>query len=362
MPKIVDYQIYKLDIPLKRPFVTSIRSSKSLKGIVCEVILADGQVGFGESAENVKLTGESRADMSRFIKDFFDEHLNGEAEDILLSLQSFANHSAARYGMEIAILDAVAKDEDEEISSELGIDVKTRQLMNDTTISLMDSAATIRETKRVLAAGYQRIKFKVGHGNSEIQRILQLADVIPANISVRIDPNQSWNYQEALDAIQAFDESSLQVEFIEQPFNLLMVDKMKQLALKTNIPIIADESVFTLEDAKRVIENGYGTAINIKLIKCGGPLEAIEIANFAKRKGINCLLGCTTESNIALTTAAYLSAGLDNVKYNDLDGLDYIVDTPFSGGIIDQNGEIEIPKQQNGLGISIAKQQYLTKY
>ena len=364
MSKIVGYQICKLDIPLKRPFVTSIRSSKSLKGILCKIRLDDGQIGFGESAENIKLTGETREDMYRFTKDFFEEHLNQDTEETLLSLQGFTNHVAARYGMETAILDAASKNNATEISVELGIPVTERIMENDTTISILNSEETVAETKRVLNKGYQHIKYKVDDGHEEIDRILQLAEIIPENVTIRVDPNQSWSYQKTLDAIKMLDDSPLNVEFIEQPVNVAMLEEMKQLALKTTIPIIADESVFNLEDAKLVIKNGYGNAINLKLIKCGGPLEAIEIANFAKRKNVDCLFGCTTESNVAMTMAAYLSAGLSNVKYIDLDGLDYIADTPFIGGIVDSRGSITIPEQNLGLGINTNNKQreYITEF
>ncbi|KRN99131.1 mandelate racemase/muconate lactonizing enzyme family protein [Companilactobacillus kimchiensis] len=364
MSKIVAYQILKLDIPLKRPFITSIRTSKSLKGILCKIKLNDGLIGFGESAENIKLMGESRDEMYRFAKDFFDESLNRDIEDTLLALQSFSNHSGARYGMETAILDAVSKSKRLEISDELGLVVNERNLANDTTVSLLDTAATITETQRVLKKGYQHIKYKVNNGGTEIDRILQLENIIPSNVAIRIDPNQSWTYAETIDAIRAFDESTLNIEFIEQPVKVLMFEEMKQISLKTTIPIVADESVFNLEDAKKVIEHGYGTAINIKLIKCGGPLEAIEIANFAKRKNVDCLFGCTTESNVAMTVAAYLSAGLTNVKYIDLDGLDYIADTPFWGGIEDHHGSITIPEQNSGLGININSKQaeYISEF
>lgn len=365
MSKLVAYQINKLDIPLKRPFITSIRSDKFLKGIFCTIELDDGQIGFGESAENIKLTGETRDDMYRFTKDFFDEHVNDEIEDTLLALQGFVNHSAARYGMETAILDAVSKTNGTEISEELGLELQTRQIINDTTISLSDNQQTIAETKRVLEQGYRRIKYKVSSGTSELNRILQLEGMLPTDVKIRIDSNQSWSYQETLDAIRIFEQSSLPVEFIEQPVNALMYEEMRQLCYKTEIPIIADESVFNLEDAKQVIKHGYGTAINLKLIKCGGPLEAIEIASFAKRYGVDCLFGCTTESNVALTIAAYLSAGLSNVKYIDLDGLDYITDTPFIGGMIDEHGQVTIPEQQAGLGINInnkKQSEYITKF
>ncbi|MQS98173.1 enolase C-terminal domain-like protein [Companilactobacillus halodurans] len=353
MTRIVAYQIHKMDIPLKRPFITSIRTSNNLKGILYQVELDNGAIGFGESAENIKLTGESRDEMYRFAKDFFNDTLNQPIDDTLLSLQGFLNHTAARYGMEVAILDAMAKGDGLEISDELGLTLSKRTLENDTIVSVLSFEKTVSETKRILKKGYHHIKYKVVNNPDEIDRIIQLADIIPDDVSIRIDPNQSLNYFQTMEMINALDESTLNVEFIEQPVKSINYEDMKRISRQTKIPIIADESVFNLEDAKRIIENHYGSAINIKLIKSGGPLEVIELATFAKRHDVDCLFGCTIEANISMTMSAYLSAGLSNVKYIDLDGLDYIADSPFIGGIKDDHGQIMIPKQDNGLGISL---------
>lgn len=168
MSKIVNYQISKLDIPLKRPFVTSIRSSKSLKGILFKIELDDGSIGLGESAENIKLTGENREEMSRFARDFFEEHLHENVDDVLLMLQGFLNHNSARYGMETAILDAISHANGTEIVEELGIPVQTRRIENDTTVSLLNAEETVTETLRVLKEGYKHIKYKLNNQPGEI--------------------------------------------------------------------------------------------------------------------------------------------------------------------------------------------------
>lgn len=362
---LVNYKILKLNIPLKRPFITSIRSSNSLKGIFYEVLLSDGSVGYGESSENIKLTGESRLQMKRFSKEFLDGHLNVPVEKSISDLKNYPKNIAARYGLETALIDAMARHRSEEINELLNLNLSKRKMENDTTISILGEQETISETKRVLKKGYRHIKYKINGDKSEIDRILMLQDYIPNRVSIRIDPNQSWDCKNAMDFSKELEKSNLNIEFIEQPVKVSQVQLMKRLSISCGIPIIADESVFNLEDAKSVIDKGYGNAINIKLIKCGGPLEAIEIANYADKKGISCLFGCTTEANIAMTMASYLSAGLKNVNYIDLDGLDYISDSPFAGGINDSHGVITIPSQNNGLGITLREDksnEYITDW
>ena len=70
---------------------------------------------------------------------------------------------------------------------------------------------------------------------------------------------------------------------------------------------MADESVFGIQDAKKIINGKFADMLNIKLIKCGCPIEAFRIAKLAQKNNIKCMFGCTSEANIAITMAAYLA-------------------------------------------------------
>ena len=78
---------------------------------------------------------------------------------------------------------------------------------------------------------------------------------------------------------------------------------MKIISQNTNVPILADEAVFTLEDVKKVYENGCADMINIKMMKCGGITKAREILEYVKEKNIGCMLGSMLESPISLKTS-----------------------------------------------------------
>lgn len=350
MVKIQSVKLFKLAMPLSKPFITNIRASTSLHSLIYQVVLEDGSNGYGESAENYKLTGESLTDMIDYSKKAISTIKGMDADSALTSIVNAEHYHSAKYGIEMALVDAIARSNGESVNSYLNIDAATRPLYNDTTISIMDEISTRNATSATVQAGYKCIKYKVKSGTEELNRILSVADLLSDDVSIRIDPNQAWSRQESISNIGKLQDSGIKVDFIEQPVKVDDLDGMKEITRFSRIPIVADESVFGLNDAKKVIDEGYADLINIKLIKCGGPIEAIRIANFAKEKGIGCLFGCTSEVNISLNMAACLSAGLSNVHFIDLDGLDYVDNTPFSGGIHTDNGLTYIP-QAMGLGI-----------
>jgi len=89
------------------------------------------------------------------------------------------------------------------------------------------------------------------------------------------------------------------------------------------IPIMADEAVFTAQDALKIASLSAADMINIKLMKCGGLGEAMKINTIAESAGITCMLGCMVEEiGIAILAAAHLAKGLKNIVTTDLD-------TPF---------------------------------
>jgi L-alanine-DL-glutamate epimerase-like enolase superfamily enzyme len=83
---------------------------------------------------------------------------------------------------------------------------------------------------------------------------------------------------------------------------------------------MADEAVFTLEDAKQIIKSKSADMINIKLMKCGGLSKAVEILDYAREKGIKCMLGSMLEGPISINAALHLALAYgDVIKYIDLD-------------------------------------------
>ncbi len=92
--------------------------------------------------------------------------------------------------------------------------------------------------------------------------------------------------------------------------------------------------------------------INIKLMKTGSILDAVRIAHIADAANIPCMMGCMTETRVALTAAAHVVVSQPIVRYADLDAfLDHEVD-PVTGGMQVRAGVVTLPDAP-GLGLDI---------
>jgi L-alanine-DL-glutamate epimerase-like enolase superfamily enzyme len=87
----------------------------------------------------------------------------------------------------------------------------------------------------------------------------------------------------------------------------------------------------------------------VKLMKCGGPREALRTIHAAGAHGLEVMLGCMVESNASLAAAAHLAP---LVEYADLDGSLLLSDDPF-GGVLTPDGTIHLDGEDRpGTGAS----------
>jgi len=189
------------------------------------------------------------------------------------------------------------------------------------------------------AEQYPILKVKQGLDNDKeiIIAIRELTDKV-----IRVDANEGWNKEEALEKINWLSDQN--VEFVEQPLPADNLDDYFWLKERSPLPLVADENSITAEDIPKIADAFHG--INIKLMKCGGPTEALKMIHTARSYGLKVMIGCMCESSIAIGAAAHLSPLAD---WADLDGNLLLSDDPYTG--IDViNGKLILPDKP-GIGI-----------
>ena len=167
-------------------------------------------------------------------------------------------------------------------------------------------------------SGMKILKVKLG---SDISHAIEVSKEIAKRLpdaKLIIDANQAWSLEDSLKYIDALKD--IKIELIEQPVAAEDIASLKVITQKSHIPILADEAVFTLEDAKKVIESNAADMINIKLMKCGGLTKAVEILEYAKSENIKCMLGSMLEGPYSINAALHLAMAYpQTIKYIDLD-------------------------------------------
>jgi L-alanine-DL-glutamate epimerase-like enolase superfamily enzyme len=195
-------------------------------------------------------------------------------------------------------------------------------------------AAKVKE-----ASAYSILKVKMG---SDDDRAMLQAVRDTTQQRLRVDANEGWTPADALERLEWL--KALGVELVEQPLPAAMIAETRELRRKSPLPFYADESVHRAKDIPALA--GAFDGINIKLMKCGGIAEALDMIAVARAHGLKVMLGCMIESSVAITAAAHVSPLVDTA---DLDGNLLLDHDPFLGATV-KDGRIVLPDGP-GLGV-----------
>ena len=352
--KLLDIQAQTISIPLKQPFKTALRTVECLENISVRITTDTGHTGFGGAAPTAVITGETVSSILGALKHINDSLSGMNIEDAEIIFQKLnacmiGNHSA-KAAVDMAVYDLLGKQYGLPLFRLLG--GTAIPLETDMTISMDAVEKMASDSLEKVKKGFGILKIKVGKDpDLDIRRIIAVRKAVGPGIRLRIDANQGWKPKEAVVAVNLLGKENIDIELIEQPVSAKDYAGMRFVRDRVNIPVIADESVFSAADALRLIEMQAADGINIKLMKCGGIFNALKIAAIAEAAGLTCMVGSMMESSLSVTAAAHLACSRSVIGALDLDAPLFCSVNPAQGGIQYSGSTIKIPDGP-GLGIS----------
>lgn len=185
------------------------------------------------------------------------------------------------------------------------------------------------------------IKLKLG-SEDDIRRVAAVRRARP-DVRLYLDANAGWKPDEAVRLIK--DLESLDIAMLEQPVAGDDIEGMGFVQNQTDIPIVADESLKSLETLEELARSGV-KGINLKLMKLGGIGPTLKMLKRGRELGLKIMLGCMTETSLGVTAMSHLAAMADWI---DLDAPLLISNDPFEGVSYDQSF-ITLPGRP-GIGI-----------
>ncbi|WP_156290890.1 mandelate racemase/muconate lactonizing enzyme family protein [Oceanobacillus salinisoli] len=363
--KIAEVNTFRAAIPLHTPFKTALRTVTVAETIVVKITCEDGTTGWGEAPPTHVITGDSLDSIEYGITKVFAPILIGEEltnrEIIFEKIHgSMFGNTSAKAAIDMALYDCIAQKAKMPLYQFLGGYQDT--LETDYTVSVNQPEQMAADARKYMDNGFNVLKIKVGKDriNTDVQRIEAIRHEIGSDVVIRLDANQGWKPKEAVQAIRKMEDLGLNIELIEQPVKAHDYEGLKYVTNNTETPIMADESVFSPYDAKRVLESGAADLINIKLMKAGGIHQGLKIAKLAAVYGVECMVGSMIETKIGITAAAHFAASQPNVTRFDFDAPLMLAGDIARGGIA-YNGSIIDFGVGSGLGISGIDESYIGK-
>ena len=332
---ITAIDIHKLNVSFEYPTKTPIGTLESAQNVLVKITTDSGLYGWGEASPFAPITGDSQ--QSNFITaGQLAELIKGknalDTEGLMHAINRFTvAEPSIRSAFDMALYDLRAKAAGLPLYALLG--GGRRELRTDLTIGMQNSVEeTVACAERILAKGFNAIKMKVGRPDlADVAHVAAVRKLAGADVAIKVDSNQGWSYQDAVQNILAM--APLKLQYSEQPIAAWDYDNLRRLRDKVSLPICADESLFDDRDALKLVSSGAADYLNIKLGKSGGIHTALNINAIAQAAGCRCMIGCFAESRLALSAAAHLAMARPNIHFLDLDSAFNFNEDPVLGGM-----------------------------
>lgn len=230
-------------------------------------------------------------------------------------------------------------------------------------IGLMDNADAVREAVEVASEGVKTIKLKIGlDAERDLNLVRDVRRAVGPNMKLRVDANQGYQaWRQAVDVLSRMQEYD--VYYAEQP-----VEGIRNLALvrkNINLPVMADESAWTSEDVRDIVEHKAAEMISVYYTKPGGLAKAKQMLAIAGSAGLKCDINGSGEMGIGNAANLHLAASSPEIvlagtipitstaehvttKVAGHKYLDDIVERPFRY----RDGFLDVPDGP-GLGIEV---------
>lgn len=360
-------EIFPVRLRFRRSFAHHGKSRRESLPQIVRLRLSDGSVGHGEALPRPYVTGESGESVrTRLAEDLAPSILGASFADLGAvrewldradARQARERSPAAFCGLELALLDAVGRSSGEPVSDLLGGPRRRELVYDGAVIGFLPLSALAFFAGRLRDLGKHVVKVKVGRPE-DAERLALIRKIMGDEVELVLDANGAWTAAEAIRRIDGLRRFGVAV--VEQPVPGREIEAMAQVARAVSVPIMADESICTLSDARRLLDAGACRIWNLRVGKCGGLLGTRELARLAAANGIRCRLGVLVGESGVLGTAGRLLAGCQEFEHLEFDAsgnrIDDVVSDPLAPIVANR---APVPAAAPGLGVEIDHQRLL---
>jgi O-succinylbenzoate synthase len=338
-------------LPYVHFFETSLGREEERTFILVKVF-TEGICGYGEVvADKAPLYSyETTQTAWLMLKDFLIPLLIrkslSEPLDFYEEAKVFKGHPMAKAGIELALWDLVAKQKDLPLYKLYGGTQK--EIPSGVSIGIQDSESQLVDRiQSFLDEGYQRIKLKIMPG-WDFSICQAVREKFP-DIRLQVDANGAYSLD---DKKRLLDLDSFDLEMIEQPFPPYDLWDHSRLQEEMQTPLCLDESITSVQTARKAIEMGSCRIINIKAGRVSGIIESKKIHDVCQENSLPVWCGGMLESGIGRAHNIHL-ATLPNFKFpHDLSAskryyAEDLIEPPID---ITSHGTIEVPDLP-GIGV-----------
>ncbi len=351
--KIDKVELLLLRLPYVHFFETSLGREEEREFILVKVY-SGGLCGYGEivAGRSPQYSYETTTTAWHVLKDFLAPLvLDGDISNPLVfheRAKEYRGHLMAKAGLELALWDIKGKKEGVPLWKLYG--GEKREIPSGVSVGIQDSVSELLDRiQSFIEEGYQRVKIKI-KPEWDVGVLEAIRNSFP-EASLQVDANGAYSLEDK-DVLKGLDEFNLLM--LEQPFPPYDLWDHGRLQKEMKTPLCLDESILSVDTARKAHEMESCKIINIKVGRVGGIVESKKIHDFCQEKNIPVWCGGMLESGIGRVHNIHL-ATLSNFKFpNDLSASKRyyekdLIEPPVE---VSKRGTIQVPELP-GIGVSV---------
>jgi L-alanine-DL-glutamate epimerase-like enolase superfamily enzyme len=283
-------------------------------GVLVRVRAASGASGAAEAPPRPTIYGETRASIEAAVRDLLAPRLVGrelaDVEGARRATAFLAGNHTAKGALDMALHDALARERGVTLPELLGASASEVEVSY--ILGLADLETALAEARWVVDSGVRVFKVKVsGVPASDLERVRALRSELGAAVRLYLDANETFAPATAARDLERLREAG--ALWAEEPLPVERMRDRAALRARRVMPIIADDSTFSLRDLRRELEADTFDVLNLKPARTGY-LESRRMLDLAREHGKGAMVGSQASTTIGTARAAAF-AGLAGVDH-----------------------------------------------
>jgi muconate cycloisomerase len=353
-------EIFTVAIPFRFGFQHALAERDVGDGVLFCVRDEEGRRGYGECTPREYVSGET----SRSVVDALSRRLPAwlgrgfhSFDELTRALAQASedlprDEHAAFCALELAWLDLGGRVFGRSAGEPLGPVVSPR-IEYSGVVSASGKVAAAKTCAAMKELGVTRVKVKVGaEREADLEVLAAVRETLGDAASIRVDANGAWDAETALARLGDF--ARFELAGCEQPCAADDLDGMASVSARSSVPIVADESLVSLADARDLIERRACHVFNVRISKCGGLLGARRVRELAREAGIDTMLGAHVgETAILAAAGRQFAARTAGLRFAEGSYGKLLLQADVSDAMDLERGGIGPATSRAGLGIDV---------
>lgn len=335
--------------------------------VICKLIDDQGNEGIGESFVWLPETGVSPDQIIDSIEKALSRYVLGESPFNIEKMLFKMDNNVSRNEVAKGLLDIACYDLMGVITHRPAHDFMGGKLVDEiplcALIPMGDPILMRGIAKSYIKRGFKTVRLKLGESVENDRAVCEkIRDAVGFDIRIRVDYNQAYTPDRAVQAIDAIEP--FQIDVAEQPVHKDDYMGMVYVQDRVGIPLMSHEGCFSLKDLITLVELGGVEVVGVNTERPGGVTNALKAIDYAKMKGLGVVLH-NQPLGVASAVQVHLAAARHDCLGHaiELFGAEMMEDDLIKSPLDYSNGTIKVP-EGSGWGVQLdegALQKYATE-